>query len=127
MRGQIWKPFDKPDLDFLALPAGLLERLRIRQRTDVFTHFFIEVTSHFAHDRSGAPRLEDACRAVILIGPVVDDAALIDIASAGEFGAARADVDVALAIEDKISSAERAVGACRLVPHRNVRGDAAVY
>jgi hypothetical protein len=86
----------KPHLDLLALSAGLLERLCIAQRTDVLTHLFIEVTSQFAHDCRRALRLQGAGRAVIFVGSIVDDAALIDIAGAGEFRPARADVDVAL-------------------------------
>ncbi len=39
----------------------------------------------------------------------------------------RTDIDVALPVEDKVSAAEGAIGACRLVPHRDVRCDLTVY
>ena len=68
-----------------------------------------------------------AARAVVLAGPVVDDVALIDVAGAGQLRAAWANVDVALLIEDEVGSAEGAIGACRLVPHRNVRCDVAIH
>ena len=52
---------------------------------------------------------------------------LIDIASAGERRAPWANIDVALLIEDEVGSAEGAIVTCRLVPHRNVRCDLAIY
>ena len=117
----------KPHLDLLALPAGLLEGLRIGQGADAFTDLFIDIARHFAHNCGGALRLKGAARAVVLVSSVVNDAALVDIAGAGEFRAARADVDVALVIEDKIRSTERSIGPCRLVPHWNVRANAVIY
>jgi hypothetical protein len=39
----------------------------------------------------------------------------------------RADINVALPVEDKVGAAEGAIGACRLVPHRDVRCDLTVY
>ena len=41
--------------------------------------------------------------------------------------ARRADIHVALPVEDKVGAAEGAVGACRLIPHRNVRCDLAIH
>ena len=41
--------------------------------------------------------------------------------------AAWADVDVALVVEDEVGSTECAIGACRLIPDRDVRGDVAVH
>ena len=79
----------KPHLDLLALPAGLLEGLRIGQGADAFTDLFIDIARHFAHDCGGALRLKGAARAVVLVSSVVNDAALVDIAGAGEFRAAR--------------------------------------
>jgi hypothetical protein len=38
-----------------------------------------------------------------------------------------ADIDVALPVEDKVGAAEGAIGACRLVPDRDVHGYLAVY
>jgi hypothetical protein len=52
----------EPHLDLLALPAGLLEGFRVGQRTDVLTHLFIKITSHFAHNCAGALRLQGAGR-----------------------------------------------------------------
>src|SRR5262249_55077203 len=59
-------------------------------------------------------------------GPVVNDVALIDIAGAGQFRTARADIDIVLLIEDEVGSAESAIRACRFVPHRYVRRDVAI-
>ena len=41
--------------------------------------------------------------------------------------ARRADIYVALPVEDEVGAAEGAVGACRLIPHRNVRCDLAIH
>ena len=49
------------------------------------------------------------------------------IAGAGQFRATWANIDVALLVEDEVGSAEGAIGACRLVPHRNVRRDLAIH
>jgi hypothetical protein len=62
----------------------------------------------------------------MLVGSVVDDVALIDVASAAELFAARTDVDVALLVEHKVRSAEGAIVASRLVPHRNMWRDLAI-
>jgi hypothetical protein len=51
-------------------------------------------------------RLQGVGRAFIFVCSVVIDAALVDIAGAGELRTARADVNVTLGIEDKVSSAE---------------------
>ena len=50
------------------------------------------------------------------VSSVIDDVALIDVAGAGELCTTRTYVDVTLPVEDKVSSAEGAVVACRLVP-----------
>src|SRR4029450_8434907 len=48
---------------------------------------------------------------------------LVDVAGAGQLHATWADIDIALLVEDKIGATESAIGARRLVPHRNVRCD----
>src|SRR6266487_4798728 len=63
----------------------------------------------------------------MLVGSVVDDVALIDIASAGELCAARTNVDVAFLVEDEVGSAEGAIVASRLIPHRNMWRDLAIH
>ena len=45
---------------------------------------------------------------------------LVDVAGAGQLRATWADIDIALLVEDKIGATEGAIGARRLVPHRNV-------
>jgi hypothetical protein len=50
-------------------------------------------------------------RAVAFAAPVVDDVTLIDIACAGQLGTAWANIDIALPIEGKASSAKGAIGA----------------
>ena len=117
----------KPHLYLLALTTGLLEGLRIGQRPDAVTHILIDVAGDLAHDRRRALWLQRAGRAVVLIGPVVDNVALIDVAGAGELRAAWANIDVALLVEDEIGSAEGAIGTRRLVPHRNVGRDLVIH
>jgi hypothetical protein len=63
----------------------------------------------------------------MLVGSVVDDVALIDIASAGELCTTQTDVHVALLIEDEVGSAEGAIVASRFVPHRNMWRDLAIH
>jgi hypothetical protein len=62
----------------------------------------------------------------MLVGSVVDDVSLIDIAGAGELFAARTDVNVAFLIEDEVGSAEGTIVASRLVPYRNMWRDPAI-
>ena len=62
----------------------------------------------------------------MLVGSVVDDVALIDIAGAGELLAARTNVDVTFLVKDEVGSAEGAIVARRLVPHRHMGRDLAV-
>ena len=52
---------------------------------------------------------------------------LIDVAGAGELCTTRTNVDVTLPVEDKVGSAEGAIVACGLVPHRNMRRDLAIH
>jgi hypothetical protein len=92
----------EPHLDFFALPAGLLEGVRIGQCADAIAHILVEVAGDFAHSCRGAPRLQGAGRAVLLVGPIVDDMTLVDVAGAGQLRATWADIDIALLIEDKI-------------------------
>jgi hypothetical protein len=47
----------------------------------------------------------------LLLAPGVDDMALIDVASASEFHASWADVDVTLAVEDEVVPTESPSGA----------------
>jgi hypothetical protein len=117
----------EPHLDLLALPARLLERVRMGQPADVLTHLLIDIAGHFAHDCGRAPRLQGAGRAVILVGSVVDDVTLIDIAGAGQLCPAWADVDVARVIEDKVGSAEGPIRSRRPIPHRNMRRNLAIH
>ena len=53
--------------------------------------------------------------------------ALIDIARAGQFGAAWANIDIAILVEDEVGTAEGAISTRRLVPHRYVRCDVAIH
>src|SRR5579859_2586338 len=117
----------EPHLYLLALTTGLLEGLRIGQRPDAVTHILIDVAGDLAHDRCRALWLQRAGRAVALIGPVVDNVALIDVAGAGELRAAWANIDVALLVEDEVGSAEGAIGTRRLVPHRNMGRDLVIH
>jgi hypothetical protein len=52
---------------------------------------------------------------------------LIDIACAGQFRTAWANIDVTLLIKDEVRPAEGAISTCRLVPHRYVRCDVAIH
>ena len=73
-------------------------------------------------------RLQRAGIAVALCGP--DSEAIwpsIDVPVLVQLRAAWADVDVALLVEDEVGSAEGAIGACRLVPYRDVRCDLAIH
>ena len=45
-------------------------------------------------------------------------ALLVDVAGAGQLRATWADIDITLLVEDKIGATECAIGARRLVPHR---------
>src|SRR5664280_3003641 len=101
----------QPHLDLLALAVRLLEGLCVGQYADAVTHILIEIAGDLAHDRRRALGLQRADRAVVLASPVVDDVALIDVAGAGEFCATRASVDIAFLVEDKVGSAEGAIGA----------------
>ena len=67
------------------------------------------------------------CEQIALAGPVVNDVALIDIACAGQFRTAWANIDVTLLIEDEVGPAEGAISTCRLVPYRYVRCDVAIH
>src|SRR5947207_14320033 len=53
--------------------------------------------------------------------------ALINIACAGQLRTTWTNVDVARLIESEVGSAKGAIGACRLVPHRNVRRNLAIH
>src|ERR1700747_390587 len=104
-----------------------MESVRVGQGADLITHLLIKITGDLAHDRRRALRLPGTGRAVVLAGPVVDDVTLVDVAGTGQLCAAWTDIDVALRVENKVASTERAVGMRRLVPHRDVRCDAAIY
>lgn len=71
----------------------------------------VEITRHLTHNSGRALRPQQAGRAVILVGSVVDDADLIDVAGVGELCTTWADVDIALAIEGKIGPGHKP---CRL-------------
>jgi hypothetical protein len=67
-------------------------RLACWQRADAVAHLLVDISCDLAHDRRAALRLQRADRVVILVGPVVDDVALIDVARAGELRATWADI-----------------------------------
>lgn len=117
----------KSHLNLLALPAGLLEGFRVGQGADTISHIFVDVTGDFAHSRGRTLRLQQTGRAVLLVGPVVDDMTLVDVTGAGQLRATRADINIALLVEDKIGATEGTIGARRLVPHRYVRCDVAIH
>ena len=100
----------KPHLDFLALAVRLLEGFCVGQCAEAVTHILIEIAGDLAHGRRRTLGLQRADRTVVLAGPVVDVVALIDVAGAGQLRATRANVDIAFLVEDKIRSAEGAIG-----------------
>src|SRR5580700_11762146 len=104
-----------------------MEGVRVDRGADLITHLLVKITGDLAYDRCRALRLQGTGRAVVLAGPVVDDVTLVDIAGTGQLCAAWTDVDVALRVENEVASTESAVGTRRLVPHRDVRCDAAIY
>src|SRR5215469_3332018 len=117
----------KSHLDLLAFAACLLEGLGVGQRPDPVAHILVDISCDLANDSCRALGLQRADRAVVLVGPVIDDVALINVAGAGQYGATWANINITLLVEDKVCSAEGAVVARRLVPHRNVRGDLAIH
>lgn len=52
---------------------------------------------------------------------------MVDIACAGQFRAAWANIDIAILVEDEVGTAECAIGAFRFVSNRHVRCDVAIY
>src|SRR5262249_57614175 len=94
---------------------------------DAITHLLIDVAGDLAHGRRRAPRLQGAGRAVMFVGSVVDDAALIDVAGAGKLCTARTNIDVTFLVEDEVGPAEDAIVARRLVPHRHIGPDLPVH
>jgi hypothetical protein len=94
--------------DLFAFAARLLERRRIGERTETVAHILIDISRDLARNRRRAFWFQRANRAVVLVGPIVDDVALIDIAGAGEFRSAWANVNVTLPVEDKVGPAEGA-------------------
>jgi hypothetical protein len=66
-----------------------------------------KIEMRFAHMKRFL--LQRADRAVVLVGPVVDDVALIDVAGAGQLHATWANVNIALPVEDEVGSAEPAL------------------
>src|SRR6476661_1277881 len=99
-----------------------MKGVRVGQGADLITHLLVEITGNLAYDRCRALRLQGTGRAVVLAGPVVDDVTLVDIAGTGQLCAAWT-----LRVENEIASTESAIGTRRLVPHGNVRRDAAIY
>ena len=81
---------------------------------ELISQILVDVSCDLAHDRRGAFWLQRADRAVVLVGPVVDDVALIDVASAGQLRATWANVNITLPVEDEVGSAE-GTGAVRLL------------
>src|SRR5262249_46338895 len=116
----------KPHLDLLALAARLLKGFRVGKRADAITHLLIDIAGDLAHGRRRAPRLQRADRAVMFVGSVVDDVALIDVAGADKLCTARTNIDVTFLVEDEVGPAEGAIVARRLVPHRHMGADFAV-
>src|SRR3974377_1879096 len=109
-------------LDLLALAAWLLEVPSGGQRPDPVAHILVDISCDLANDSCRALGLQRADRAVVLFGPVIDDVALINVARAGQYGATWTNINITLLVEDKVCSAEGAIVARRLVPHRNMRG-----
>jgi hypothetical protein len=70
----------KQHLDFLALSARLLEGLGVGQRADAIAHLLIDISRDLAHGSGRALGLEQAGRAITFESPVIEDAALVDIA-----------------------------------------------
>lgn len=50
-------------------------------------HILVDIPCDLAYDGDRAFWLQRADRAVVLVGPVIDDVALIDVAGAGELRA----------------------------------------
>ena len=69
----------KSHLDLLAFAARLLEGLRVGKSADVVAHILIDISCDLAHGRRRAFWFQRADRAVVFVGPVVDDVALIDV------------------------------------------------
>lgn len=116
----------KSHLDLLALAVRLLEGRGIGQSPDLVAQFFVEVAGHFARHGRGALGLQQAARAIILAGSVINCMALVDVACAGQFGSPWTNIDIAGLVEDEVCPAELAIGAYRFVPNGNVRCDVAI-
>ena len=82
----------------------------IGQRADAIAHILVDVAGNFTDDCRRALRLQGTARAVALAGSVVDDVTLIDVAGAGQLRTARADVDIALPVEDEVGPTEGTIG-----------------
>ena len=91
------------------------------------SYVLVDVARDLPGVRRRTPRLELAPPAVVHACPVRQDTALVDEAVIGEELTRRADVDVALPIEDKIRSAKLAVGPSRFVPYGHVWCDLAIH
>src|SRR5215211_5527895 len=85
------------------------------QCPDVIAHILVDISRDLAHGRRRALRLQRAGRAVTLVGPVVDNVALIDVGGPGELCATWADINIALPIEHKVCpTPEHAARSCDL-------------
>src|SRR5262249_28652772 len=92
----------------------LLKGFRVGKRADAITHLLIDIA-------------QGAGRAVMFVGSVVDDVALIDIAGASKLCTTRTNMDVTFLVEDEVGPAEDAIVARRLVPPRHMGGDIGVH
>ena len=77
----------------------------------MLAHILVDNARDLAGDRRRAPGLELADRAIVLACPIGKNASLVDDPRVRELGASRADVDVALPVEDDVRPAELAVRA----------------
>ena len=68
----------------------------------------------------------EQAEAVMFVGSIVDDVALIDAAGAGKLCTARTNIDVTFLVEDEVGPAEGAIVVRRLVPHGHMGRDLAV-
>src|SRR5262249_38889157 len=95
----------KPHLALLPLAPEVLKGFRVGKRADAITHLLIDIAGDLAHGRRRAPRLQGAGRAVMFVGSVVDNVALIDVAGAGKLCTARTNIDVTFLVEDEVGPA----------------------
>src|ERR1700685_4350392 len=88
----------------------------------------MQITGNLSRRRVGAtPQFESTDVATALCGTIAERTAVDDCSGGVQQLSTRTDIDVALPVEDEIGAAEGAIGACRLVPDRDVRGYLTVH